>query len=219
LGMPRTCPIVFDQQCKRLEKQRMTPTPGIVFCIDPQTSREIRAWIEELDWQYIKHRIEDVGGCTVAKINLEPGEWPTKHLETIPEKPGIYRALMSVVGGEVIYRFCPQGKTVTLHIDTLYSIPNIADHPGRTMTLNQPLAHQVDADGKDILFVYAVLKYGENLFGFTGEIFDIFRAWERYSENAEEFEFKFQPISIGCDIWVIHRESQESLCLTENVEW
>ena len=197
----------------------MAPTPGIFFRIDLQTSRQIREWIDELDWQYIKHRIGEIGSCMVAKIKPDPGKIPAQVLENVPEKAGIYRPLMSVIGGEVTYRFRPQGKTVMLHIKTLYVIPNIADCPGRTMTLNQHFEHQAVTNGNEIMFTYARLKDGDNLFGFSGEFFDIFHAWEYYSEDFELFEFEFQPLSIGCGVSVIHLASGEKIHLTANVEW
>jgi hypothetical protein len=198
----------------------MTPTPGILFRIDATTSHQIREWIEELDWQYIKQRIQRIGRCMVAKIHRSPGEGRIHFLETVPEQPGAYRPITADVGGETTYRFCPQHNTVALHVQVRYRISGIAEHPVRAMTLNQPIENQVVADDYDILYINnALFKDGENFFGFTGEFFDILRAWERYSENVTEFEFEFQPLSIGCEVSVIHIESGDRLHVTADVNW
>lgn len=102
----------------------------------------------------------------------------------------------------------------------LYEIPDVAEQPVRSITLAQPLEHRLEAGDFDILYVKEIrFTDSENLFGFTGEFFDIFRAWERYIPNAEDFEFVFQPLTIGCVVWVIHVESGESIHLTANVDW
>jgi len=198
----------------------MPPTPGILFRIDPETSSQIRAWIEELDWQYIKERIERTGRCMVKKIHRKPSDRYISLIDTMPEQPGIYRPQTADVGGETVYRFCPQTDTVELNTQVLYVIPNVAERPVRSITLAQPPEHQLEAGDFDILYIKEI-RFGdcENLFGFTGEYFDIFRAWERYSPNVEDFEFVFQPLTIGCEVLVIHVASGERLHLTANVDW
>jgi hypothetical protein len=198
----------------------MSPTPGILFRIDPKSSRQLREWIEEIDWQYIKHCIERGGKCMVKKIHHTPGERYINIIDTMPEKPGIYHPKTADVGGETIYRFRSQANAAVLNAQVLYGIPDVAEQPARSITLAQPLEHRLEAGDFDILYVKEIrFTDSENLFGFTGEFFDIFRAWERYGPNAEDFEFVFQPLTIGCVVWVIHVESGESIHLTANVDW
>jgi hypothetical protein len=131
----------------------MSPTPGILFRIDPKSSRQLREWIEELDWQYIKHRIERGGKCMVKKIHHTPGERYINIIDTMPEKPGIYRPKTADVGGETIYRFRPQANATVLNAQVLYGIPDVAEQPVRSITLAQPLEHRLEAGDFDILYV------------------------------------------------------------------
>ena len=125
-----------------------------------------------------------------------------------------------MVSGELSYIFRPHTNGVTLTVFAGYKIPGSDDYPTFTFELPQPLERQVETDGFGIIYINdALFDDGENFFGFTGEFFDIFRSWKLYSENATEFEFEFQPLSIGCEVWVIHIESGERLHLTAGANW
>ena len=122
--------------------------------------------------------------------------------------------------GELSYIFRPHTNGVTLTVFAGYKIPGSDDYPTFTFELPQLLERQVETDGFGILFVSdALFSADDNFFGFTGEFFKNFHAWNRYNENVEDFEFEFQPLSIGCEVSVIHIESGERLHLTAGANW
>lgn len=198
----------------------MTTTPGILFRIDPASVTRILEWADEVEWQYVAEKIRKHGVCLVMCKNRATRQSEIAEIREIPTERGIYAPTISMAGGELSYIFRPHADGVTLTVFAGYKIPRMDDYPTFTLELPQLLEHQVETNGFGILFVNdALFNADDNFFGFTSEFFEKFRAWNRYNENVEYFEFEFQPLSIGCEVSVIHVESSERLYLTADVNW
>jgi hypothetical protein len=198
----------------------MPATPGILFRIDPISVARILEWTDEVEWQYVTEKIRKRGCCLVTRKNRTSQQSEMVEIREMPTERGVYAPLLGMVGGELSYIFHPKANGITLTVFAGYKIPGSDDYPTFTVELPQPLEHQVETDGFGILFVNeALFGAGDNFFGFTNKFFENFRAWNRYNENAADFEFEFQPLSIGCEVSVVHLESGERLHLTADVNW
>ena len=194
---------------------------GVFFRMNPEQSARIKAWVEEIDWQVIRATIEKRGRALVIDQFSSPGPGFFQTIDSVPAERGRYRLHMGSFGGGFEYRFRAKSGFAAL---TAISTAQIAADLGlQTLQLNLPdsLAWQFSGETFGIPYVHdSYFEAGhEHWFGVCAEFFDMFRRWKWYSEDVENFEFQFYPMSVGCMARIIHIESGEILDLTQDVEW
>ena len=196
--------------------------PGIQIRIGQADSLRVQEWIYEIDWQILSKQFEK--RKSVLAFDMQPpdgGIFPRFHrLDKLPTERGRFRPHYGDFGGgfEYLFRSHPEG-TKLLARSTVLKVYRESLEPFE-IVLPNPTQTQALAKGYGIISVNdSRFAKGENYFGFFGDFFKIFHAWEWYSEDTEPFEFRFLPSSVGCFASVFHLESGALLDLTKDVQW
>jgi len=196
--------------------------PGILINIDSENSAKLKAWVEQIDWQIIVNQIEKRGVSITHDKKPEKGQKLSFfcRLTEAPKERGRYRPHYGDFGGGFSYAFQdhPDGTQIIARssILPLYK-KNIKP---LILTIPNKIEITVPSDNYGILSADdSQFKEGVNQFGFHGEFFQLFHAWEWYSEDSEPFKFSFYPSSVGCVATVLHLESKDLLDLTKDLQW
>lgn len=197
---------------------------GILINLSPEDSAQLIQWVHEVDWRIITSQINKKGKAMVFYKTPDDSFPNLHHLAEIPEKRGVYRPYYGDVGGgfEYVFRATTTGGIKISGYSQGAKFYKI-EAPPLEITISQ----KIETDIPERFQVgYGILapsdnyfKAGENQFGFYGEFFSAFHQWRWYSEDIELFEFSFVPMSIGCLVRVLHIDSNETLDLTQNVNW
>ena len=199
--------------------------PGIQIRMDQADSLRVQEWIYEIDWQILSKQFEK--RKSVLAFDTQPpdgGVFPRFHrLDKLPTERGRFRPHYGDTGGGFEYhiRSLPQGTQIIGH-SRAAEFYKITPPPLEILLENKVDVEVFQEPNKWGGSLYPPdnrFTEGENIFGFYGDFFKIFHAWEWYSEDTEPFEFEFVPMSMGCLIRVLHIESNTLLDLTKDVDW
>jgi hypothetical protein len=197
--------------------------PGILFRIDATNSLHLREWVQETDWQIIASQIEKRGVAIVLDMQPDQGEFPFHlgQIREIPSKRGRYRPHYGNFGGGFEFCFRPQIDGIVLTASCLAKKAEGEILPSFKLHLFTKVELQIEYLYRTgLIYVHdANFTEGENNFGFFGEFYEKFRAWEWYGEDLTAFEFWFAPLSVGCLMRVLHARSGSLLDLTKDVDW
>ncbi len=202
-----------------------------VFTVPPDATKQIRRWQQVVNRHVIAGHLARDGETFVTRPGQEEG------LITITELPALGEAEPYVgdFGGLYSFTFSPTSDGCDLHVTAapgaftkagITVMPPLEIHlPKEVVSLTMRVPwHDLDWSGprlnrdEDTSFVHEVSSDVLE-FPIDGTMYARLVAWGWDSWQVEAYRYVFVPLSVGCEMAVEHRPSEQRVHLTEDVGW
>ncbi len=203
---------------------------SIIFTVPPAAATRIRGWQQVVNLRLIAAQIAKEGRAFVTRLGKNHGA-------TISELPALGQAEPYVgdFGGLYTFVFSPTsdscelevraavGAFVMAGIDTIPPLEITLSKEVASLTTSVPPYEQEWSDPRlnrdeDTAFVHEV-SLDELEFLIDGTMYERLVAWGWDPLQIEAYRYVFVPLSVGCELLVEHRPSEQKVHLTQDVGW
>lgn len=195
------------------------PTHEMVyFEIPADNVREIVAWINLTDQEYMRRRFERNGRVMITSLN---GESVLQTVDYLPE-PGTAQPYYGMIGGVYRFAFTSQANDTILQVK--YSVQTPTPVEPYTTMLGASLQTGLQENSAAQWYYNRLESILDNpsqshRMYIDGEIYSNMLAagWEK--ESAREYRYEFVPTTIGCFVSILHITSGQLHDLTKDIDW
>jgi len=189
------------------------------FNIPATKVNDIAAWVLLSDEAYMQNEINKHGVTTVIKYQGKVG---FHRINEVPKQAGTATPYYGTTGGAYNFIFNVIDDDTTLRIrHALGSQLKLKPYETALGTQHQ---FESQAEATDRWFMNRLETIIENRekdfrFYIDGEIYANLLATGWKKENVQDYNYKFIPTSVGCQIIIRHIATSQTYNLTENIEW
>ena len=198
----------------------------LVFRVSGRPLQRLATRQRAADLEVIRHQIETHGHSLVVRYKESP------MVQRLAEVPGAGEALpwYGTVGAAYLYTFRPHENGSKLKVeyrlggfDLVYPgefPPQELDIPeGVRIEPDTPEAPLYDPDWGWWFHPRGDFELDQIEFVIAGEMIEILVAWGWDGERTDAYEYRFIPMSVGCEIFVRDAITGEEEHLTKDVCW
>jgi hypothetical protein len=200
-------------------------TKTLVFRIADEAYSKVYQYRQEMDYRVIKNQIERKGMAMIRRFRDQDG------LNQIRELPKVGEAVpwYGTFGAGFSYTIRNEIEGGSLKMECLaseFSLLCSEKLPSLELHLSDGAQYRESIDqilkGFFRLTIDAFIENEEDqeiYLMITSEFLPILAEWPFWGEPLTQYDFIFNPSSVGCAVLVQHVESGESINLTKDVNW
>jgi len=192
---------------------------SLYFHIPAAKVNDIAEWVLHSDEAYMQDEINKHGVTTVIQYQ---GKLGFQRINEVPKQAGTATPYYGTTGGAYQFIFNPQEDDTTLRIrHTLGNRLKLKPYETALGTRAQFESQPEPTDHWFMNRLETLIENREKDFNFyiDGEIHANLLATGWQKENIQDYQYKFIPTSVGCQIIIRHIASTQTFDLTKNIEW
>ena len=197
----------------------------LVFPIANEDYSKVHQYRMEMDYRVIKNQIERKGMAMIRRFRDQDGLHQIRELPEMGEAVPWY----GTFGAGFSYTIRNEIEGCSLKVECLaseFSLLCSEKLPPLEIHLSDGAQYRESIDqilkGTFRLSIDAFIENEEDqeiYLMITPEFLPILTAWSAWGEPLSQYEFVFNPSSVGCAVLVQHVGSGESINLTKDVNW
>lgn len=212
--------VLFVVILRHRKKVSLLPNyESLYFHIPAKKVNAIAAWVFLSDKTYMQNEINKHGVTTVIKYQGKVG---FHRLNEVPQQAGMATPYYGTTGGAYNFIFTVKDDDTNLRIRHSMG-SQIKLKPYETL-LGTQVQFENLPESTDRWFMNRLETIIEDptkdfRFYIDGEIYANLLAVGWQKEHIQEYQYKFIPTTVGCQIIIRHIASTQTFDLTENIEW
>ncbi len=204
---------------------------SIVFTVPPAATAQIRRYQQEVNQQLIAGEIAQKGKARVTRLGQNDRVTTVSYVPVLGEA----EPLVGDFGGLYTFTFGPSSTSCVLEVtaaEIAFKRVGIApasplkiELSGETVASGMRTPrHELDWSGpelnsdEDLYFVHEV-TLDELEFPIDGTMYQRLVDWGWDPLQFEAYHYIFVPLSVGCEMAVVHLPSEQEVHLTKDVGW